>query len=494
MTTRPALPKHGSCRQPAGARLFAAVAAALLFSLGAWNALHAAHYGLMVGIDHYDPAYGAGDLPSCINDADGFRARLLNDASRWQAVNLVTLTDGSASKSAVRNTLQQFASLAVPGDVVVYYHSSHGGTRGGTDTFLCTYNANYEDYEIAADLATFADGVTIVVVVDACHSGGLFKSAGVAAAPTWNLAANVMRRLDSTKAAAADKGPDVGWLTACNYDQTCWAGDPYSLFTAFVLDAFASGDANQDGNISFDEIFDYAAPRATAVNRTQTAQVANEALLASTIAAGLPLPLELGDALDATSLAWQQGGAAQWFGQSVESRDGIDAGQSGDIGDGQASWMEASVEGPGTLTFWWSVSSEASYDYLRFALDGTPLASISGSMTWQQRTVAIPAGSHTVRWLYEKDNSVSSGADCGRVDQVVWEPAGACRLPLKMAGRWAGIQVWDATAGQWVVNENRFAPEELVLPAMQPGRWYWVGVWDFGAQAYIYSGWSGRMQ
>ena len=38
---------------------------------------------------------------------------------------------------------------------------------------------------------------------------------------------------------------------------------------------------------------------------------------------------------------------------------------------------------------------------------------------------AIGEGTHTVEWRYEKDVSVSSGSDCGWVDDVVWTPEGA---------------------------------------------------------------------
>ena len=93
--------------------------------------------------------------------------------------------------------------------------------------------------------------------------------------------------------------------------------------------------------------------------------------------------------------------------------------------------MQTTVtNGPGTLTFWWSVSSELNYDYLEFYLDGIlQNGRISGEVNWNQQTFNISAGSHTLRWRYVKDLYVSSGQDRGLVDQVKFVPTGAVQPP-----------------------------------------------------------------
>ena len=241
-------------------------------------------YGLMVGIDHYDPAYGPGDLGSCINDANGFRNCLLRDTSRWNPSKITTLTDSSAAESAIRSQLSNLAGLAVSGELVVYFHSSHGGSNGGTNTYLCSYNADFDDWELAADLSNFADGVSVIIVIDACHSGGMFKENGEF---VWPFARNVLENLERIKREKGiSKGPNVGFMTACDYNETCLAGDPYSLFAGYVIEGFTTGDANGDGNVTFKELFDYASPRALAENPYQHAQSDNDALLSATIAAG----------------------------------------------------------------------------------------------------------------------------------------------------------------------------------------------------------------
>jgi len=139
----------------------------------------------------------------------------------------------------------------------------------------------------------------------------------------------------------------------------------------------------------------------------------------------------LGDALDAPNLSWTTGGDGLWSGQTAVTHDGVDAGRSGAIGNFEESWMQTTVtNGPGTLTFWWSVSSELDYDYLEFYLDGMlQNGRISGEVNWNQQTFNIAAGSHTLRWRYVKDIGISSGQDRGWVDQVSFVTAGGVLPP-----------------------------------------------------------------
>ncbi|MCH7226945.1 M6 family metalloprotease domain-containing protein [Haloferula sp. A504] len=132
-------------------------------------------------------------------------------------------------------------------------------------------------------------------------------------------------------------------------------------------------------------------------------------------------------AVDTTGLTWSSGGDAPWFRQTTTTQDGVDAAQSGLITHSQTSSMETTLSQEGTLSFWWKVSSESSYDYLRFYLNdveqGGSLARISGNVDWVQKTVTIPAGINTVKWAYTKDGSVDRNSDAGWVDQVVFTPA-----------------------------------------------------------------------
>jgi len=133
-------------------------------------------------------------------------------------------------------------------------------------------------------------------------------------------------------------------------------------------------------------------------------------------------PLPLGEATGATNLVWTSGGPAGWLGQTNVSHDGLGAAASGALGDNQTNWMETTVTGPGTLRFWWKVSSEQSWDPLKLYLDGAMVHGISGEWDWSQETHHLAPGPHTIRWAYSKDSSLSAGQDRGWVDEVSFQP------------------------------------------------------------------------
>jgi len=118
---------------------------------------------------------------------------------------------------------------------------------------------------------------------------------------------------------------------------------------------------------------------------------------------------------------WTSGGDATWFATDLEKHSGVYSAHSGAIGDSQSSYIERAFNVPAggcTVTFWWKVSSELDRDYLKFYIDGSEQAAISGEIGWESRTFSLSAGTRTLRWQYEKNGSVSSGSDCGWIDDI----------------------------------------------------------------------------
>lgn len=120
-----------------------------------------------------------------------------------------------------------------------------------------------------------------------------------------------------------------------------------------------------------------------------------------------------------TTLSLTTGGNANWFKQTSATHDGVDAAQSGSIGNNGTTWLETTVNGPCDISFWWKVSSESGYDYLRFYIDDIEQSgSISGEVDWMKMSYALSTGSHRLKWAYTKDGSQLGGSDCGWVDQL----------------------------------------------------------------------------
>ncbi len=100
--------------------------------------------------------------------------------------------------------------------------------------------------------------------------------------------------------------------------------------------------------------------------------------------------------------------------------DGVDSLQSADINNNERVSVATRITGPGTLSFYWKVSSEEEYDVFAFSLDGIKKDNISGEVDWTQVSVSIPAGSHTISWAYAKDFSDNAGDDRAWLDRVVF--------------------------------------------------------------------------
>jgi hypothetical protein len=129
-----------------------------------------------------------------------------------------------------------------------------------------------------------------------------------------------------------------------------------------------------------------------------------------------------GQAADNPGKSFQDGGAKPWTVDTAVAQDGVSSARSGGITHSQSSSMITTFEGPGTLSFQWKVSSEASFDFLSLFVDGVFVTRISGEVPWTPVSHALGAGSHTVEWRYSKDHSLSAPIDAGWVDRIAFVP------------------------------------------------------------------------
>jgi acetylornithine/N-succinyldiaminopimelate aminotransferase len=185
--------------------------------------------------------------------------------------------------------------------------------------------------------------------------------------------------------------------------------------------------------------------------------ISSNALL--TVIPTVPLPI----ALNATNLTWSTDGDTRWHGLTNVSHDGFAAGRSGQIADGQHSRLATPVTGPGSLSFWWKISSQTNADTLTVNLDGTPQAAISGEVDWTPLSFDVTGGTHTFEWVYAKDGGGSDGQDAAWLDQVTYVLGGKAPAitsqPLPQAVLASSLATFGVTASgtpplryQWLVN------------------------------------------
>lgn len=240
---------------------------------------------LCIGLDRIDPAhYGTeGRLAAAEADARDV-------AALARAAGLAPLSgDGlilsrAATRDAVIRALQDLATCAAAGDLVLVHYSGHGGQvpdvggeeADGLDETWCLYDGQLLDDELQLCLALFPAGCRVVVLSDSCHSGTVSRASATAAAiqvaglgavalqagltpiPTYRTLAPVTLRAayethraeyrEIASAARAAGGADRGivrasvlLLSACQDNQVALDGSRNGLFTGTLLNAWAGG-------------------------------------------------------------------------------------------------------------------------------------------------------------------------------------------------------------------------------------------------------------
>ena len=106
-----------------------------------------------------------------------------------------------------------------------------------------------------------------------------------------------------------------------------------------------------------------------------------------------------------------------------EGRDGYCA-KSSNTTDNSEGYCVLTVDvmASGDLTFWYKVSSENNFDKLHFYMDDQEKGVWSGTIGWTEFTQPVTVGTHTFKWSYTKDYSMSSGSDCAWIDDIKFPP------------------------------------------------------------------------
>ncbi len=272
-----------------------------------------------------------------------------------------------------------------------------GSTGSGNGTVTYSVSANPNPTSRSGTITVSGGGITRTFTVNQ-------------AAASATLTINPTSRNHDHNAAS---GQTIG-VTA----NVSWNASRPSSDSWITITGGSSGSGN--GTVTYSVS---ANPNTTSRNGTITVSGGGITRTFTVNQAAAPATIPLGTALDASGLTWTTGGSAGWFGQTTVTRDGVDAAQSGAITHNQESWMQTTVTGPGTISFWWKVGSESNFDWLEFNVGSTRMNRISGNVDWQQQSFSVPAGQQTLKWRYVKDGSASVAPDAGWVDQVSWQTA-----------------------------------------------------------------------
>lgn len=196
----------------------------------------------------------------------------------------------------------------------------------------------------------------------------------------------------------------------------------------FTIGSLVMGDAGQ-----FDCVV--TNPHDSATSRTATLSVL--------------APAAFDIALDTPGRTWTTGGDAPFVGFMAQNpagpaHDDTDAIMNRPLGLNQTAFIETTVTGPGSVTFWWKSANAEFPDDFTFSIDGDELDLIRGVQDWAPVAQNFGPGTHTLRWEYYKFSNSTAINDRVWLDEIVI--AGNTAVSLPDALDTTGLN-WRTSAG-----------------------------------------------
>ncbi len=137
---------------------------------------------VVAGINNYTNwnSQGFADLNCCRNDAESF-AQLLVDAFLFDQNNVTLCEDDQATSDMLIASISNMLSVSEAGDVACFYFSGHGDEVPTSDgsTYQHTFVPFSGPMITNDDIAALAQPlepsyVNLTMVLDSCHSGGVY--------------------------------------------------------------------------------------------------------------------------------------------------------------------------------------------------------------------------------------------------------------------------------------------------------------------------------
>ena len=126
--------------------------------------------------------------------------------------------------------------------------------------------------------------------------------------------------------------------------------------------------------------------------------VSNAFGVATSSNAYLAVTASLADALDGENLSWMTFSYVGWLGTANVTHDGVDAVENR-IPREAVSVLQTTVNGPGTIAFWWKFRPIAG-GFVSFQVDNVEKAHLSSVIEWTPVLFQLSAGSHSVKWIH----------------------------------------------------------------------------------------------
>ncbi len=111
----------------------------------------------------------------------------------------------------------------------------------------------------------------------------------------------------------------------------------------------------------------------------------------------------------------------QWSGQTATTHDGTDAAFIYGLNPGITSRIQATVQGPATVSFWWKVNSQTTIERFGFSAPGASFSQY-GDLDWRQYTAELDCGEQDLTWYMNVREFATPAFNAAYLDEVVVTP------------------------------------------------------------------------
>lgn len=236
------------------------------------------YWAVIAAVADYPPGSAVSDLQYTDDDARDVYDALVARPN-WSEDHITMLVDDDATKAAIQNAIVNMGASGDSDDAFFFFFSGHGSTvvdqsppdeADGYDEVLCPYDFDAGDPTTALTDDELGDwlgdlpGGPVLVAIDSCFSGGMIRQGSVV--HEKSVPGPGMPEEGDGFTRDLYGSIDGVVLTACQAEEASFE-DPLlenGVFTYYLVEGlYGPADANDDGDITMEEAFDYLYWRVT---------------------------------------------------------------------------------------------------------------------------------------------------------------------------------------------------------------------------------------
>ena len=265
-----AAPAPAPSRQPAAAESAAMPPAASEPPVATIQDSRAQYWAVVIGVSQYADS----QIPSlryATADARAIYNWLVDpNGGRYAPARVKLLLDREATAANMKDALFNWLRQAIAEDVILIYFAGHGSPDSpdsAQNLFLLPNDTRYDNvaatgfpmWDIETALKRFIKAKRVVVIADACHSGGVGASFDIARRSAGTTPSNP---ISSGIQSLSKVGDGIAVISASDERQFSAEGEKFGgghgVFTYFLLEGLkGQADYNRDGRVTLGELIPY---------------------------------------------------------------------------------------------------------------------------------------------------------------------------------------------------------------------------------------------